>query len=144
METMESVQEAVRGWRRGHAWRRGPLPVELRRRAGALATQLGDDKVGATLEVEPGLIQRWRERYALPGPGVRRGSGQQGPTFVEVEPEVTRSVVSRGRGTYLLVEVSGPYGRTVRIQGAIEAPALMAVVRCALGGEVGGGQPCSK
>ncbi|HUJ74440.1 MAG TPA: hypothetical protein VL359_06255 [bacterium] len=96
------------------------------------------------LEVGPGLIQRWRECYAAPGPGPRRGPGQQGPAFVEVKAELTRAVLGRGYGAELLVEVSGPGGRTVRIQGAMEAPALVAVIRGALQVDVGGEQPCSR
>lgn len=133
METMESVHEAVRVWRREHDGRRGPLPHELRRRAAALAAQLGDGAVGDRLDVEPELVGRWRERFGVSRPTGPRQQLSQTSAFVEVKPESVPALAPRLPGSELRVEVSAPGGRVVRIEGAMDLRSLSAVIRAAVG-----------
>lgn len=119
MERIESVRRAVLAWRREH--RRGPLPVLLRDRVGALTRDLGADVVGAALGVRPAVVRRWQERY-----GRSEGRRRRAPRgFVELRPELAPPAS-------LLVEVTSSDGRVVRIQGALDAPSIVAVLSGAL------------
>jgi hypothetical protein len=135
METMESVEEAVRVWRRAHRGRRGPLPMELRRRIAALAGRVGSEAVRARLDIGANLLACWQERYAPDVLGLTRRAAH---TFVEVRPEAVPVPRPCGGGGEFRVEVTAPGGCVVRIQGAMEPHVLSAVIRAVVSPGRGG------
>jgi hypothetical protein len=127
METIESVQRAVRAWRRIH--RRGPLPINLRRRVGELAAQLGEKDVRRAIGVRAAVIARWCAEY---GGGVTRRARGGRSRFVELEPELVQPLLSGSKSAGLRLEVTGPGGSTIRIEGVRDGAEVVAIIRAAL------------
>lgn len=118
MRAMGSLKRAVVAWREQHGGRRGPLPVELRREAGLLAGELGDEVVADALDLKRPRVRQWRAKYRLPG------ARPAGARFVELS-----STVAPGSNG-IVVEVSRA-GRVVRIQGALDPGALASIISAA-------------
>ena len=130
MQTIESVQNAIYSWRRDHGGRRGPLPLVLRSRAGALAMDLGDEEASAALDLKLTVVRRWREQYGSPQRA--KLAARTAPAFVELEPEMTKEVLRRARGSELVVEVIGGGGCVVRIHGSFDASVLTSIIQSAV------------
>lgn len=124
METAESVQGAVRAWRREH--RRGPLPVVLRRRVAALADTIGEDATRRAVGVRVAIIRRWQGEY---GAGSKGARGRRS-AFVELGPQLAPPVAGGPGG--LRIEFTSPGGCLVRIEGARDAAEVAAIVGAAL------------
>jgi hypothetical protein len=128
-ETLELVRKDIAAWR--HVRRRGPFPLELRRRAGVVAQFLGEQAVAEALDLDPSLIARWAEQY-----GAARGHAAYDEPFVDVGRQIA-SVLGGGARSNAstsdwCVNVSKPCGTTIRVQGPIDAALLEAVVRGAI------------
>lgn len=140
METIENTLKAVcndvAAWRRAHRGRRGPLPHELRRRAGTVARFLGEDSVAEVLGVEPRLLVRWGERYVRPDSSPGNGGEAGADAFVDVGKELAGMLAHSATAAPCgaepwSVEVVTPSGNSVRIRGPLDGAALEAVVRAA-------------
>lgn len=124
MRGIESLRQAVEAWRSAHGGRRGPLPLALRRQAGLLAGEFGDEAVADALDLKRTRVGVWRAKYRGPR------SRSAGAEFVELS-----STVGAGpKG--MVIEVSRA-GRTLRIQGALEPGALASIISAVLGGSEG-------
>lgn len=124
MRGIDSLRRAVEAWRSAHGGRRGPLPLELRRQAGLLAGELGDEAVADALDLKRTRVGVWRAKYRGPGPRAA------GTPFVELSSTVGPGLKG------MVVEVSRG-GRVVRIQGALEPGALASIISAAFGGGEG-------
>lgn len=122
METIAGVQRAIRAWRRDH--RRGPLPVSLRQRVGRLSAQLSEEEAREAFGVRATIVRRWREEF-----GAAEGDGGSGRSFVELEPEVARQMVPETKRSGLRIELAGPGGHVVRIDGVRDAMEVATIVR---------------
>lgn len=126
METIGSIQRAVRAFRLDH--RRGPLPVALRRRVGRLAAEVGEDETRRAVGVRSTIIRRWRTEY---GSAVADIGGSD-RSFVELQPELAQQRSRGSTGSGLRIEVAGPGGYVVRIEGVCDATEASVIVRGAL------------
>lgn len=130
-DTLKLVRKDMAGWRRVH--RRGPLPLELRRRAGMLAQFVGAQTVADALDLDLPLIERWAEVDCAPQDDAAKGRARH--HFVDVGHQLASVLGSNGAGKTSgdwYVEVSKPCGTRIRVQGPINAALLEAVIRGAV------------
>lgn len=102
--------------------------MDLRRRAGALAATFGIEAVSSALDLAPSVLDRWRGPDAG---GAQAGRTDSTAAFVELRT----SALPVASCPELVLEVSGPRGRTVRIRGAMDLADWTRLVRDALSDE---------
>jgi hypothetical protein len=133
METIKSVREAIGTWRREH--RRGPLPVVLRRRVAELAREVGEDEARRAVGIPPAITRRSRAKQGAGGPRRRRTRLSEALSpFVELRPALGRQMNVGSSPPGLRIELTGPAGYRVRIEGARDATEVAAIVRATVRG----------
>ncbi len=129
--TLSLIRRDVAAWRRSH--RRGPLPVELRRRAGLVAQFMGGCSVADALGVDPAVVERWSELSVTAplAPPSTRPSPFASVSRHIIEAVSPKPVDAPVTTTGWCVQVTKPCGTTVRVQGPMDPASLEAVVRSA-------------
>jgi hypothetical protein len=128
VETIESVRQAVRAWRREH--RRGPLPVALRSRLAELSARVGEVEARRSVGVRPTTTSQ-RQR-AQTGKLTEAAKAASRSAFVELAPEFVDHASLRPGKQELRIELAGPGGYRVRIDGVRDAAEVAEIVRAAL------------
>jgi hypothetical protein len=126
--TLKQVRRDIIAWRRIH--RRGPLPAELRQRAGIVAQFLGESAVAEALELDVMVIAGWAERYGAAQADADKAD--EGPAFVDIGRQLATAIggaAAPTAGAGWCVEVTKPCGTAIRLQGPFNAALLEAVVR---------------
>jgi hypothetical protein len=128
---IKHVLRDIMKWRRAHGDRRGPLPVELRRRAGALAARHGDAEVSRELDLRRGAVAGWRARFAG---DVATTQHIDPPRFVDVSAELAAACAGASvTASELSLEITRPSGTRVRVHGAMGPDAIRALLAGAFG-----------
>jgi len=122
MENVDSVQRAMRAWRRTH--QRGPLPASLKRRVVALCASLGAEESRRALGVRAGTIDRW-----LAEGRDQRAVEPSAFTVVELRPEIVKPEAGARAPRALRIEIAISAGPRMQIEGVFESEEIVSLVR---------------
>lgn len=125
METVDSVQQALRAWRRSH--KRGALPAALRQRMITACAKLGREEAQQRFRVRSETLDRWLQTAPPEGAVAKPRTARRDAafTFVEVAPET----IGACRPQQRRVQITTRTGARFDLEGVFDVQDLLALVR---------------